>query len=111
MGALLLGYYPPGTGTRGDTSGGLYYAGKVGTGFSDEERVRLAGLLEKRRTGESPFQGKVGGPTAVFARPELVAEVEFREWTSAGKLRQPSYKGLRSDKGPGQVVREREIER
>jgi len=42
----------------------------------------------------------------VFVRPELVAEVEFREWTRDGTLRAPSYKGLRSDKNPLEVVRE-----
>jgi len=103
LGALLVGYYEDhGDGRR------LRYAGRVGTGFSDAELDRLAGLLEPLRRKASPFDGRQPPKQAVFVEPELVAQVEFREWTAAGTLRAPVYKGIRPDKDPEDVVRERE---
>jgi bifunctional non-homologous end joining protein LigD len=99
IGSLLLGVHLP--------DGRLQYAGRVGTGFSESELERLSGLLLPLRRGTSPFQAGEKPPRgAVFAHPRLVAEVEFTEWTRTGSLRQPSYKGLREDKSPGDVVRE-----
>jgi bifunctional non-homologous end joining protein LigD len=99
IGALLMGVYAPG--------GTLRYVGRVGSGFSDEELDRLARLLGPLRRDSSPFGAGVEPPReAVFCEPELVAEVEFSEWTSGGSLRQPRYKGLRDDKDPKDVVRE-----
>ena len=86
----------------------LRYAGRVGTGFSQQELDRLASLLGPLERPSSPFAAGATRPPrdAVYCEPKLVAEVEFREWTAAGSLRQPSYKGLREDRPAGQVVRE-----
>jgi bifunctional non-homologous end joining protein LigD len=99
IGALLVGVYGPG--------GAFHYAGRVGTGFTDAELDRLAALLAPLRRDESPFTAGERPPKgAIFCEPRLVAEVEFTEWTTAGSLRHPSYKGLRDDKEPTEVVRE-----
>jgi bifunctional non-homologous end joining protein LigD len=99
IGALLVGVY--------DSDAKLRYAGRVGTGFSDAELDKLAKLLAPLRREHSPFQAGERPPRgAIFVEPELVAEVEFSEWTSAGSLRHPSYKGLREDKDAREVVRE-----
>jgi bifunctional non-homologous end joining protein LigD len=99
IGALLLGVYDP--------DGAFRYAGRVGTGFTDSELERLGKRLAPLRREDSPFTaGKPPPREAVFVAPELVAEVEFSEWTAAGILRHPSYKGLREDKDAREVVRE-----
>jgi bifunctional non-homologous end joining protein LigD len=100
IGALQLGVYEHGE---------LRYAGKLGTGFDAEELERLAGLLEPLARGDSPFTGRQPPKGAHFVDPELVCEVEFTEWTRAGTLRHPSYKGLREDKPAIEVVRERPV--
>jgi bifunctional non-homologous end joining protein LigD len=101
LGALLVGYYEPDGGERR-----LRYAGKVGTGFADPDlrllRERLAPLARE----DSPFEGRQPEKGSRFVDPELVAQVEFNEWTSAGTLRHPSYQGLRDDKPAAEVVRE-----
>jgi bifunctional non-homologous end joining protein LigD len=97
LGALLLGVY------EGDR---LVYAGRVGTGFTEAELDRLLKLLEARRRPDSPFSPPPPVKGAIWVEPDLVAEVEFTEWTRAGILRHPSYKGLRDDKDPKEVVRE-----
>jgi len=102
IGALLTGYYEG----EGDERR-LRFAGKVGTGFSEAELRMLAERLEPLRRETSPFDGRQPERAAIFAEPELVAEVEFTEWTDAGTLRHPSYKGLRDDKPASAVVRER----
>jgi bifunctional non-homologous end joining protein LigD len=89
IGALLVGV-PEG--------GGLRYAGRVGTGFTDAELVRVAKMLDPRP--DSPFAGEPHPQPprgAQFVQPTRVAEVEFTEWTSDGMLRHPSYKGLREE--------------
>ena len=100
IGALLVGVR--------DDDGSLRHVGRVGTGFTEAELDRLAEKLRPLEREDSPFAP--GGPKiprgAVFAEPELVAEVEFREWTEGGQLRAPSYKGLRDDKPAELVVRE-----
>ena len=100
IGALLVGVR--------DDDGSLRHVGRVGTGFTEAELDRLAEMLRPLERQDSPFAP--GGPKiprgAVFAEPELVAEVEFREWTDGGQLRAPSYKGLRDDKPSELVVRE-----
>jgi bifunctional non-homologous end joining protein LigD len=97
-GALLVGYY--------DKDKEFVYAGKVGTGFSDAMLERLAALMKPLEQPKSPFD--LGSPPrkAHFVKPKLVAEFEFVEWTRSGQLRAPSFKGLRSDKPAGKVVRE-----
>lgn len=98
IGALLMGYH--------DEQGRLAYAGKVGTGYTDEDLRRLDRRLEPLRTPENPFDVGAPPPNARFVEPRLVAEVEFHEWTRGGQLRHPSFKGLRDDKDPAEVVRE-----
>jgi bifunctional non-homologous end joining protein LigD len=97
LGALLVGYWD------GDV---LRYAGKVGTGFDTQEVDRLAEELERRERPQPPFATNELPRLARWAEPELVAEVEFTEWTRDGKLRHPRYLGLRFDKPAREVVRE-----
>jgi bifunctional non-homologous end joining protein LigD len=97
LGALIIGYY------EGDR---LRLAGKVGTGFTDRMLDELGRTLEPLATPASPFADKVSWRQARFVKPVLVADVEFTEWTEAGTLRHPSFKGLRDDKAPREVVRE-----
>jgi bifunctional non-homologous end joining protein LigD len=89
FGALLVGYYH---------AGKLLQAGRVGTGFSQDLLERLHRRLSKLK------QDKQGVVT--WVKPTLVCEVEFTEWTRDGKLRHPSFVGLRRDKRPRDVVRE-----
>ncbi len=103
IGALLVGYYEDPA-----NPDSLRYAGRVGTGFDEEQLEYLASELAKRRRRASPFAATGVQPPreARFVDPELVAEVEFTEWTREGVLRAPSFKGLRSDKPAQQVVLE-----
>jgi bifunctional non-homologous end joining protein LigD len=101
LGALLIGYYES---TEPDAR--LKYAGRVGTGLTEAELRRLVELLEPLRRDTSPFSPAPRVKDAVFVEPELVAEVEFTEWTSAGAVRAPVYLGLRDDRDPRDVVRE-----
>jgi bifunctional non-homologous end joining protein LigD len=115
---FVIGGWLPGKGRRRDTIGALLlgvheldgelrYVGRVGTGFSDQELTRLGRLLSPLQRDTSPFTAGERPPReAVFTEPRLVAEVEFAEWTSAGNIRHPSYKGLREDKDAAAVVRE-----
>jgi bifunctional non-homologous end joining protein LigD len=99
IGALLLGVYEPG--------GVLRFAGRVGSGFDEQDLRRLSQLLAPLERSSSPFDAGEKPPReAIFCEPRLVVEVEFTSWTSAGSLRHPVYKGLREDKPPEQVVRE-----
>jgi bifunctional non-homologous end joining protein LigD len=104
IGALLVGVHEEGD------DGPLRFAGRVGTGFTEAELDRLAGVLAPLVRDASPFDvvpKAVKIPReAVWVEPELVAEVEFVEWTREGVLRAPSYKGLREDKPAALVVRE-----
>ncbi|MGI9110883.1 MAG: DNA ligase D [Gaiellaceae bacterium] len=93
--------------------GGLRYAGNVGTGFDDSEIEKLQALLRPLERPTTPFEeapklAKVRKADIVWVEPELVCEVEFAEWTHDGRLRAPSYQGLREDKRPEEVRRERE---
>jgi bifunctional non-homologous end joining protein LigD len=102
LGALLVGYY--------DGAGHLVYAGKVGTGFTQKSALELRQRLERIAQATVPFTPPPKGPlgrTAHWVRPVLVAEVEFTEWTSDGKIRHPSFQGLRRDKKPVEVRREK----
>ncbi len=94
-------------------AGGLRWAGNVGTGFSDVEIDRLLALLEPLRRDDSPLaetprMPRVKRGDVVWVEPELVAQVEFAEWTHEGRLRAPVYLGLREDKPASEVRRERE---
>ncbi len=81
-------------------------AGKVGTGFGQKELAMLKRRLEPLARPDSPFVGKQPQRAARFVEPQLVAEIEFGEWTKERMLRHPSYKGLRVDKEPREVVKE-----
>jgi len=100
FGALLLGYY------AGDD---LVYAGRVGTGFKANTLRSLIGMLRKIEQKNTPFHEPPKGADVRgvhWVRPELVAEVKFREWTKENILRQASFMGLREDKSPREIVRE-----
>jgi bifunctional non-homologous end joining protein LigD len=99
IGSLLLGYYD---------AGKLFYAGRCGTGFSNEIeralRVRLDALVQKAAPfAELPRDAK---PGAIWVKPELVAQVAFSGWTNDDLIRQSSFKSLRDDKPAAEVVRE-----
>ena len=94
--ALLLGYFEVGR---------LRYAGKVGTGFDKTFLMEFRERLEARRREASPFADPVK-ENAVWVRPDLVADIGFTEWTSAGKLQHPRFLGLRRDKAAVDVRRE-----
>jgi DNA ligase D-like protein (predicted ligase) len=99
FGALLIGYYD---------AGKLVYGGKVGTGYDTATLRRLGSQLKKLEISRSPFDSDALARRGVhWVKPNLVAQIAFGEWTSAGKLRQPRFLGLRSDKAPREVVRER----
>ncbi|MGI8535776.1 MAG: non-homologous end-joining DNA ligase [Mycobacteriales bacterium] len=98
LGALLVGYH--------DEAGGLRYAGKVGTGFDEADLRRLRDLLGPLEQQTSPFVDQVRDKRAHWVTPEVVAQIAFAEWTTAGRLRHPAYQGLRTDKDPALVVRE-----
>jgi bifunctional non-homologous end joining protein LigD len=99
LGSLLLGYY--------DSDGVFRYAGKVGTGFKEQDLTYLLSELKPRQRETSPFAPDPPTPRgAVFVEPELVAEIEFTEWTRDGIVRQSAYKGTRDDKPARDVVRE-----
>ncbi|MGE5766492.1 MAG: DNA ligase D, partial [Bacteroidota bacterium] len=100
IGSLLLGY---------NERGKLVHAGRVGTGFSQKVAGELYKRLAKLKQTKSPFAKKLSSEEvrgAVFVRPELVAEVEFRAWTAAGSVRHASFRGLREDKDAEEVTRE-----
>ena len=101
VGALLVGYYEDGT---------LRYAGKVGTGFTQKLLVELAQLLSPLETKASPFHPEPPrawtGAGRHWVEPKLVGEVAFSEWTADGRLRHPSFQGLRRDKRAADVIRE-----
>jgi bifunctional non-homologous end joining protein LigD len=108
FGALVLGYYK---GKR------LIFAGRVGTGFNDKSLREIYGKLKKLET-DAPMVEDVQEPSgrwrpkgwkasdSRWVKPELVAQVQFTEWTDDGILRHPSFQGLRIDKNPRDVVRE-----
>jgi bifunctional non-homologous end joining protein LigD len=98
LGALLVGVYGPG--------GELRFAGRVGTGFTEAVREGLRAVLDARPLAASPFHPAPRLREARWTEPRWVAQVAFTEWTADGKLRHPSFLGLREDKAPGEVVRE-----
>jgi bifunctional non-homologous end joining protein LigD len=98
FGALLLGVYEHKQ---------LQYVGHTGTGFSEQELARVARLLQRLATSTCPFavRPKPNEPPH-WVRPRLIADVKFTEWTTDGKLRHPTYLGLRDDIDPLTVRRE-----
>ncbi|ORX07429.1 ATP-dependent DNA ligase [Mycobacterium triplex] len=100
IGSLMVGI--PG-------SGGLRFVGRVGTGFTERDLANLKKTLAPLHTDESPFDARLPTRDAkgvTFVEPVLVGEVRYSEWTPDGRLRQPSWRGMRPDKKPSEVVRE-----
>ena len=98
LGALLVGHFE---------GGRLHYAGKVGTGFTRETLRELAERLAPLVRETSPFEPEKAIPRdATWVEPELVAQIAFMEWTPDGRLRHPSFLGMRFDKAAREVVRE-----
>ena len=99
LGALLVGYY------AGED---LVFAGKIGTGFDTKMLRDLRARLDALEIPAPPFTKGTGLPRVRFhwARPEIVVQVAFIEWTRHGKLRHPRLVGVRFDKAAREVVRE-----
>jgi bifunctional non-homologous end joining protein LigD len=100
IGSLMVGL--PG-------AGGLRFVGRVGTGFTERDLAKLKKTLAPLHTDQSPFDGRLPTRDAkgvTFVEPLLVGEVRYSEWTPDNRLRQPSWRGLRPDKKPSEVVRE-----
>ena len=100
IGSLLVGVYEDGR---------LVYAGHVGTGFTQQTLRMLESRLAPLRRDTSPFGDTLPPEDGRFARwvePVLVAEIAYSLWTKSGRVRAASYKGLRDDKDPAEVVRE-----
>jgi bifunctional non-homologous end joining protein LigD len=100
IGSLLLGVL--------DEAGALQYAGNVGTGFTD---VMLGQLRERltviqRRTAPVPGVPRVDARHARWVDPVLTGEVAYRNWTPDGRMRHPSWRGLRADRSPAEAKRE-----
>lgn len=98
FGALLVGYYDDDK---------LRYAGKVGTGYDEETLTRMRKRFEAITRKTSPFDDAIHEEEVTWLSPKLVGEFGFTEWTEDGKLRHPRFLGLRRDKDPEDVVRER----
>jgi bifunctional non-homologous end joining protein LigD len=103
IGSLVLGYYDKGK---------LVHAGRVGTGFSNKLAGDLFADLERERMPKPPVSTPLPAEArrnVVWIKPTRVAEVEFRGWTADSNLRQASFKGLREDKDPQEIVREKAV--
>ena len=99
IGALMIGYHEDGR---------LRHGGEVGTGFNERTLSDLADRLHKLETAKSPFSDHPKARKGEhFVKPKLVVQVGFSEWTRDGKLRHPRFLGVRTDKKPADVVRER----
>jgi DNA ligase D-like protein (predicted ligase) len=99
FGALLIGFY------KKDK---LWYAGKVGTGYDEKTLERLKHKMDRLTQQKNPFQqDKIEEKHVHFIRPKLVCEVGFTEWTNDDKLRHPRFLGLRDDKKPEYVRKEK----
>ncbi|GAB3451303.1 hypothetical protein GCM10027436_49040 [Actinophytocola sediminis] len=100
LGSLLMG-------VRDRADGRLRYVGHVGTGFSDRVLRDLLATVLAIEVAESPFDEPVPAADARAARwvrPELVGEVEHRQWTPDNRLRHPSWRGLRPDRRPDEIT-------
>ena len=99
LGSLVVGVYEKGQ---------FVYVGHSGGGIPDDQRRQLREKLLRRERKTSPFVNPPrSGEPVHWVRPELVCEMSFSEWTSEGSMRQPQFKGLRADKTPEDVHREK----
>jgi bifunctional non-homologous end joining protein LigD len=103
FGSLVLGLY--------DKQQRLIHVGQAGSGFNQKSLAEMWKLLKKLETNKNPFYGEVEALRKVtWVKPELVAEIEYAEWTggantgSGPKLRAPVFLGLRDDKDPKECV-------
>ncbi|MDF2513860.1 MAG: ligase [Herbinix sp.] len=102
--SILLGIY------EGED---LIYAGRAGTGFSESEMKVLEKEFENIKRMDSPFKLVPKSRTnekIIWLEPVQVAEIKFAEWTKENLLRQASFKGMRTDKDPKDIKREKEEE-
>jgi bifunctional non-homologous end joining protein LigD len=109
FGSLVLGLY--------DKQGHLIHAGQAGSGFNQKSLAEMMKTLKKLETSKNPFYGEVEALRKVtWVKPELVAEIEYAEWTagantgSGPKLRAPVFLGLRDDKDPKECLLEQVTE-
>ncbi|MFC9357048.1 ATP-dependent DNA ligase [Rhodococcus sp. NPDC057014] len=114
---VIIGGYRPGKGSRAgtfgslllgvpDDDGGLRYIGRVGTGFTEAMLETLRGKLQRSSRKTSPFSGDLKPAErkdAAWVSPRLVGEISFTEWTTAGLVRHPAWRGLRPDKSADEV--------
>lgn len=99
LGSLLLGVYEKGV---------LKYVGHSGGGIPVAQLKELRDRLLKLERKTSPFSTtpKPNAPVH-WVEPKLICEVSFSEWTSEGSMRQPKFEGLREDKAPKNVHKEK----
>jgi bifunctional non-homologous end joining protein LigD len=116
---FVIGGWKPGEGVRTDQIGslivgvygpdGFTFAGHVGTGFTRQTLIMLMARLAPLRRVTPAFGATIPPDQArgaVWTEPEVVIEAEFALWTSSGRLRAATYRGIRHDKDPADVVRE-----
>jgi bifunctional non-homologous end joining protein LigD len=110
---FVIGGYTPPQGSRAEFGAllvGMFdgpkmrFVGKVGTGYTGETLRDLGAKLRKLRVPEPPFDPAPRMRDATWVRPSLVAQLAYQEWTADGKLRQPAFLGLRTDKKPKEVT-------
>nr|WP_255449937.1 MULTISPECIES: DNA ligase D [Myxococcaceae] len=98
IGALIVGVH---------AQDGFHEVGKIGTGYTAKTRTELKRLLDKDRVRAPVAVDARAWKDAVWVKPRYVANVNYTEWTEDGRLRHPVFQGLRDDKRPEDVVRER----
>ena len=104
VGALVLGFYD---------GGRLKYAGRTGTGFTHEMARSLFRKLKALERTETPLETvppeERGARKPIWVEPKAVVEVDFRGWTHGNRIRQASFQGVREDKAPKEVMREKAV--